>query len=211
MRSQKHIALSVALCVVVTVGTVGVIRGFSYFKEIYEDYRGYDYDSKIAKQYDWIGPKPGEVIDTDKLVNTEGVSLDKLPKAGLMLLTVVEPECAASKESDEQMRFLSEKLTGRNIDYFLVCFSRKVSAESLSGFVDSLNLQAKSFSWNDDFENVLPSIKSIVYPSHILIDSKGVVIKTFPGTSSDRSIRDRMVRQVLKEVLEQSERRTSIE
>lgn len=206
MKSVKHIAVSVAICLVVTLVTVLIIRGYSYFGNIIEDFRGYDYDSKIAKQYDWIGPKPGEIIDSNHLVNISGVSLEQFPKKELLLLTVVDPECPACKQSEEQLHFLQNNLTKEGIDYFIVCFSKKVSPSELSDYVRSLSLPSTSFSWADDFNNVLPSIKSIVFPSHILIDSKGFVIKTFPGTSNDKRIRDRMVRQVLNEVVAYKDR-----
>ncbi|PYS99922.1 MAG: hypothetical protein DMF63_09620 [Acidobacteria bacterium] len=201
MKSFRRLALSAAICVAATFGTVIAIRGFSYVVNIYEDFRGYDYDAKIAKQYAWIGPNPGEVIDVTKLQDTDGSTLDQLSNTDLILLTVVDPECAAAKESEEQMRFLDESLKQKGVDYFLAYFSRKISPGNLSEYTNSLTVDAKPLSWADDFENVLPSIKAIVYPSHILIDSKGRVIKTFPGTSNDRAVRFRMVRQVLKEVM----------
>ncbi len=203
MKSLKHLCVGGAIALFVTLGTVSVIRGFSYFVDIYEDLRGYDYDAKIAKGYNWIGPKPGEEIDSNFLMNDQGVSLKKFPKSKskLLLLTVIEPECEAAKESQEQFRFLQENLAGEGIDYFIVSFSPEVSPVEISNYVRSLNIPAGSFSWTGDFENVLPSIKAIVYPSHILIDSNDVVIKTFPGTSNQKVIRDRMARQVLKEVL----------
>ena len=70
------------------------------------------YDAKIAKQYDWIGPKPGEMIDSNRLINGDGLNLNRLAKNDLILLTVVDPACGACKQSREQMRFLDENLEG---------------------------------------------------------------------------------------------------
>ena len=57
MKSLKLKVLSVALCLFLTLGIVLAIKGFPYFLNLVEDFRGYDYESKIAKQYDWIGTK----------------------------------------------------------------------------------------------------------------------------------------------------------
>lgn len=105
------------------------------------------------------------------------------------------------------MRFLDESLTAEGVNYYIVCFSPKQSSASLSDYVHSIGLRTDSFIWTNGLENVLPSIKIIAYPSHILIDKNGVVIKTFPGTSNEKAVRDRMVRQVLKEVVAERNRR----
>ena len=88
MKGLKLKVLSVAICLVLTLGIVLAIKGFPYFVNLFEDFRGYDYESKIAKQYDWIGPKPGEIVNPNYLVNTNGITLHQLPKNDLILRTV---------------------------------------------------------------------------------------------------------------------------
>ncbi len=208
MKTLKLKVLSVAICLVLTLGIELAIRGFPYFVNLVEDFRGYDYESKIAKQYGWIGPKPGEILDPNYLVNTNGTTLYQLPKNELILLTVVDPGTGACKQTREQMLFLDENLQGKGVDRFIVCFSQKVSPSDLSEYVKSINLNTSSLSWTNGLESILPSIKAIVFPSHILIDSDGIVIKSFPGTSNEKLVRDRMAREVLRQVMVEKNRRS---
>lgn len=206
MKGLRIKLISLGICVVLTIGVASAIKGFSYFADFVEDFRGYDYDSKIAKGYDWVGPKPGEIIDTNYLVNTNGTTLGQLPRNDLLLFTVVDPTCGACKQTREQLRFLDENLSGKGIDYFIVCFSPKVSPLELSDYVKSLSLDTDSLSWSNGLETELSSIKTIAYPSHILVNSNGTVIKSFPGTSVEKPVRDRMVREVISQIIVERDR-----
>jgi hypothetical protein len=206
VRRIKINILSVIITLVFALTVV--FAGNGYFVELINDFRGYDYGPKLASQYDWIGPKPGETINPRFLVNPDGLSLSEIHKNDLVLLTVVDPECAASKITREQMRFLDENLSGKGVDYFLFSFSPKISPSELSDYVTSLTLHTNSLDWSNGIETVLPNLRNIVTPSHILIDSSGTVIKSFPGTSVEKRIRDRMVSQLLKEVIEEKRNRS---
>lgn len=208
MKPVKTKLLSVGICIVLTFAVVLAIKGSSYFFNFIEDIRGYDYGPKIAKGYDWIGPKDGEVIDLLSLRDENGVSIANKTASRLILLTVVDPSCPACKETADQFQFLNNEVKKIGVNYYIVCFSPKVQAGELSEYKTSLNLDTESMSWSNDFSKILPSIKAIAFPSHILVDSKGIVIKTFPGTSNETRIRDRMVRQVFYEVKAESDRRS---
>ena len=201
--------LSVAICLILTLIGILAVNGTGFVLGAMGDFQPYDYDSKIAKEYDWIGPKKGEIIDSKNLVNTDGVSLSQIPKSNLLVLTVVDPTCGACRLTQEQFSYLNERLTEDGMDYLIVSFSPKVSPATLSTYVKLLNIPSRSFAWSSDLESVLPSLRTIAYPSHILIDSSGTVIKTFPGTNGDRRIRDRMVRQVVNEVTAERDRRNA--
>lgn len=207
MRTRFMVkAVSIAICTVLTIGVMFAYRGFSYFADIVADYRGYDYETRIASGFDWAGPKRDEIIDTKYLLNRNNVSLAQIPKSRLSLLTVVDPSCGACKLTREQFRFLSDKLPKNGIDYYVVTFSPNVTSAELSEYVKSLGLDANSFAWSNGLESVLPSLKTIAYPSQILIDSNGKVIKSFPGTNPEKRVRERMVRQVLKEAIGEKKR-----
>ena len=209
MKSLKLKFLSVTLCLVLTLGIVLAIKGFSYFKNLFYDFRGYDYEPNISKQFDWIGPKRGEILDSNYLVDKNGFTLAALTKNDLILLTVIDPGCGACKQTREQFRFLDENLVGKNVDRFIVCFSPTVSPSEMVEYVKAMELNTNSLTWTNGLESVLPSIKMIAFPTHILIDSNGTVIKSFPGTNNDKHVRDRMVRRVLEEVLKEKGRRES--
>lgn len=90
MKRLKVKFLSFVVCLLVTFAVVLVIKGFSFFENFVQDLRGYDYDSKIAKGYDWVGPKAGEALDINYLADRSGNSLAQIPKSDLLLLTVVD-------------------------------------------------------------------------------------------------------------------------
>lgn len=207
MKDVKIKVLSVAICLLLTLGIVLVIRGRSFFVNLVEDFRGYDYESRIEKGLDWTGPRRGEIIDLDYLVDKNGVTLHEFPKNDLILLTVIDTRCGGCKLTREQFRYLDENLDGKNVDRFMVCFSPNVSPLEMSEYVKSLNLNTNSLTWTNGLGSVLSSINTIAFPSHILMDSRGAVIKSFAGTNFDKSVRDRMARQVLQEVMEEKNRR----
>ena len=207
MTKLKRRLVSITFSFILTLGIAAVIRGLPFFSNLIEDLRGYDYETTIARGYEWAGPKQGETIDINRLININGITLAKLSKNDLILMTVVDPGCGACKITQEQFRFLDENLEGRAIDRYLVCFSQKVSPSGLSDYVKTLDLSTDSLSWSGDLESVPTSIAKIVFPSHILVDSNGIVIRTFPGTSAEKRVRNRMVKRVLEEVLTEKNRR----
>jgi hypothetical protein len=87
--------------------------------------------------------------------------------------------------------------------------SRNPTDEEFLKYTKFIGIFALPLRWNKVSESALASLRQIVIPSHILIDSNGTVIKTFPGTSIDQRIRDRMAREVLRQVLDEHKTRKS--
>ncbi|MBA2495110.1 MAG: hypothetical protein H0V31_10510 [Acidobacteria bacterium] len=87
-------------------------------------------------------------------------------------------------------------------DYAIVSFSQKLAHKELSQYLMERNLSADSFLWIGGVNNILPSINKMVLPSHILVDRQGEVIKTFPGTDKEKSVRERMANQIVNEIKE---------
>ncbi len=201
--SKKNI-LSIFFCVILTLVIVAL---FNFVKSFYifRDTRGYDYDELINAGYDWTGPKIGEKIQLNYLKNGDGISLPQKLTHSKTLISVVDPECFACQAASDQMKYINEKLANSDVNYAVVSFSQKMTNKKLSEYVESLELDADSFLWTDKNENILSSINSMVLPSHILIDAEGNVITTYPGTDKEKSIRDRMANQIIKEILQSHE------
>jgi len=196
--SKKNV-ISIFLCLGLTLVVIFTIRGFQYLIQSHEQ-GSYDYDSIINKGYDWVGPKAGENLEFNYLVDENSNLLSQSSKNNLILLSVVDSECGASKISKDQMKFLEDNLKDIDVDYYVISFSQKLSPSELSQFVKSMDLSSRPFLWTKGYENTLPSINKMVLPSHILTDSKGNIIKTFPGTSNEKFIRQRMANQIVGEV-----------
>lgn len=198
--SKKNI-LSIFFCVILTLFIVAL---FNFVKSFYifRDTRGFDYDELINKGYDWTGPKIGEKIHLDYLKDSNGISLPQKLTHSKTLISIVDPECFACQTASDQMKYINEKLANSGVNYAVVSFSQKLTNEKLSEYVQSLGFGADSFIWADKNENILPSINTMVLPTHILIDNEGNVIKTYPGTDKEKSTRDRMANQIVKEILQ---------
>ncbi|MFT3742805.1 MAG: hypothetical protein QM785_00795 [Pyrinomonadaceae bacterium] len=168
------------------------------------DTRRYNYGPKLSKGYDWIGPTPGELIGTSYLKSSDGSQISATNKYDLILLTVVDPACPASKASRDQMEYLSRELKDLNIDYNIATFSPNVTALDMAAYVKSLTLDVSSVTWTSE-ERPAEAIQKMVSPSHILIDSKGEVIQTFPGTSVFEDVRLLMVKEVMRQIRKQIE------
>jgi hypothetical protein len=81
-----------------------------------------------------------------------------------------------------------------------VSFSSKHTAQDVSDYAAKLGVNAASLVWAEDSSSLPPSLNMIAYPSHILIDADGTVLKTFPGTSLERSLRTRLVNEIISDV-----------
>ena len=192
----KRYILSICICLVLSTIIAFAIKGVSRFTSS----SGYDYDSIIKKGYEWAGPKAGESINFDYLTDVNSKQLSEVSNRQLILLSVVDSESGSCRKARDQMRFLQENLKSLDVDYFIISFSQKSSNIELFKYVQSMNLTATTYSWTGGYENIIPSVNKMVLPSHILVDSKGKVIKSFPGTDNDKSVREKMTNQIIKEV-----------
>jgi hypothetical protein len=199
MEMLKRYILSICICLFFTAAIVVAFKGFDYFNNI----QGYNYDSFIGKEYDWTGPKTGDVINLEYLTDENNKPLSEVSNQRLILLSVLDPECGACGMARDQMKFLQENLANKDVDYFIISFSQKLSPIELSRYTKSMNLAVSTYSWAGNYKDIIPSINKMVLPSHILVDAKGNVIKTFPGTDNQKSVRDKMVYQIIKEIIEE--------
>ncbi len=94
-------------------------------------------------------------------------SLSEVSNRQLILLSVVDPECGACRTAKDQMKFLQESLKIKDVDYFIISFSQKLSPVELAQYVKSMNLTANTYSWTGNYEDIIPSIDKMVLPSHI--------------------------------------------
>lgn len=198
--SKKNV-LSIVFCFGLSILIILTVKGLNSFFS-FRDSRGFDYDSLIEKEYDWTGPKIGENINLNYLKDRNGNSLPQQLKQNRILLSVVDPECGACKIASDQMQYIQENTKNSNINYAVISFSQKLYLDELPHYAESLRLSANTYSWVGGNDNILSSVKNMVLPSHILVDSDGNVIKTYPGTDKEKSTRDRMANQIIKEIVQ---------
>lgn len=196
MTRLKRNIVSIALCALLTAGIAAGFRAIPILTDFVESFQGYDYES-ASKNADWKGPGRGEMIDLGFFVNEDGKALSQVTHQRPLVLTVVDPECGACRRSKDQIETLGKNLLNSDVGHVVVSFSQKLSAKELSDYVSELGAASEAFVWVKGDEEIPMSIKNMVIPSHILVTSDGNVLRAFPGTSNERKIRDRMVRQIL--------------
>lgn len=196
--SQRNI-ISTAVCLSLMLVIVCTIQGLQTLF-ISRSTGGYDYNFIRRKGYDWTGPDAGQIISLNYLKNKDEIPLSEKFDSQLILITVLDPECGACRAAGDQINYLERQIKSLDFGYAVVSFSRKLSHKELSLFLTTQNIFTEPFLWTDETGNILPSIKKMVLPTHILIDKQGRVIKTFPGTSNERAIRERMTNQILEEI-----------
>ncbi len=198
---SKNNLLSIFICLFFTSFFVCLFQGFKY---IFHNTATYDYESIVSNEkYDWTGPKIGQRIALDKLTDVDGILLSQNSRNSLTVISVIDPECGACKGAKDQMQFIQNSLVDNEIEYCVVSFSTKISSEELVEFSRTLDLSAKSYIWAGNKAEILPEINKMVIPTHILVDSQGFVLKSFPGTDRDEDIRSQMSERIIEEVLKE--------
>lgn len=165
----------------------------------------FDYDPNET----WIGPGVGERIEIGRLKDASGKRLEDVVD-DMSMLVLVDPACAAGKAVSEELTLVRESVNKFGIKTYFVCVTSLTSATNLSEYTESLAPQVPAYAWSD--REVLPPEKLylMVVPSHILIDKAGVIIRKWPGTSRDESVRRSMAEQITADTLaEVTSRRSS--
>lgn len=196
----KVFLLSALVCIIASTAAAFAISFLA--PKLLPDFRRYNYGPKLARGYDWIGPTPGEFIGLPSFNDSNGQRIVASTPRGLVLLTVVDPACPAARSSRDQMDYLMRELKGLKVDYYLASLSPNVTALDMDAYVESLALEVKSFVWTGE-ERPSPALRKMVSPSHLLIDSQGEVIQTFPGTSVYQDVRLLMAKEVMRQVRKQ--------
>jgi hypothetical protein len=202
----KKILLSAVICLSLSFLTVFTVKKIYSFVDLRDD-RGFDYDSIIARGYEWTGPKAGEQIDLNHLKDKNNAPLFQKSTKRFILLSVVDPECGASLVASDQMEYIQRNVEKNDVGYVVISFSQKLTPEGLIEYVRSLGLSTDTYLWTGRYEDLLPAIKEMIMPTHILIDSQGNVIKSFSGTDREAHVRERMANQIVKEVTERNNAR----
>lgn len=156
----------------------------------------FDYDPNET----WIGPTVGERIEIGRLKDASGKRLEDAVD-DMSMLVLVDPACAAGKAVSEELTLVRESVNKFGIKTYFVCVTSLTSASKLSEYTESLATQVPAYAWSDTV--VLPPEKlyMMVVPSHILIDKAGVIIRKWPGTSRDESVRRSMAERITADTL----------
>jgi hypothetical protein len=144
------------------------------------------------------GPNVGEQIDLQGFRDRNGLILTNVV-GELLLIVLVDPQCGACVASRNEMRNVRDRVTSLGVRYYPVSLTSSVPAADFFSYTDSLALGARGYLWVSNDRSPSQSLYSMVLPSHILINRNGTIIRKWPGTSTNESIRQRMANQIVSD------------
>ena len=158
---------------------------------------GFDFNALRSQDVEWRGPDTGERIDLTRLRAKDGKTLAATVGGRPVMIVAVNPECAMCKVAVDEMIHLRAKTAALGVDYYMVSFSRVNPQPGFFDYADSLKVGAPAFLW--DAETGAPPEALIVMgtPSHLLLNPDGTVLRVWPGSRDDISVRQRMARQII--------------
>jgi hypothetical protein len=157
---------------------------------------GFNFDLLRAKEIDWRGPELGYKLDLSRLQDRNGKSLGDVIGKGPAMLVVINSQCGMCTIATDQMLRVRNELSNKGLPYYTVFFisqSREVDFQ----YADALNLGSPAFVWNGTSGPPAEDVFKIATPSHLLVNGDGTVIRVWPGSYAEKSVRDRMTHQIL--------------
>lgn len=162
---------------------------------------GFDFSAILEKDNDWRGPDIDEKIDLTQLKTQDGSTLATVLGKRPGMLVTVNPICGMCRVAADEMQYVRDQIAGTGIGYYPVSFTPDDGKMSFNGYTDSLGLGKLAFQWSPGAPPPQYSILNMTSPSHLLIGADGTVIKVWPGSYTDKSVRDRMGKQIVADTL----------
>jgi hypothetical protein len=160
---------------------------------------GFDFNMLRKPEIDWRGPDLGTKVDLTRLESREGKTLAGITDSRPIMIVALSPECPMCSIANDELLHLRDELANRNVKYYISFFTAQTPDVDTFKYADGLNLGVPSFIWNKTSGPPPEPIFKMTTPSHLLVRSDGMVIRVWPGSYADKSVRDRMARQILSE------------
>lgn len=158
---------------------------------------GFDFARIRSADIEWRGPEIGDHVDLTRLRGKEGKSLKDIVDKRPIMLVSTNPDCGMCRTASDEMNHLRVELLKKDIKYYVTFFPAQIPQVDFFKYSASLNLDAESFLWDAEAGPPPPAIVSMTNPSHLLLNSDGTIIRVWPGSYSDKRVRERMARQIL--------------
>jgi hypothetical protein len=158
---------------------------------------GFDFNRFRSSEVEWRGPNVGEKVDLTRLRAKDGTPLAGMAGKRPVMIAAVNPGCPMCRVAVDEMIHLRAKLAAMGIDYYTVSFSRVDSRPAFFDYAASLKVGAPSFLWDAGAGAPPEALVVMGTPSHLLLNPDGTVIRVWPGSHQDVSLRQRMARQII--------------
>jgi peroxiredoxin len=157
---------------------------------------GFDFSS--IRNAEWHGPDPGARIDLARFKRRDGKSLADLINKQPIVVVSVHPECGMCAASRDEMIHLTKKFSSMNLKYYVVSFASTPASDFFT-YSESLNIGVDAFLWDATSGPAPEQLFTMTNPSHLLLAADGTVIRVWPGSNPEKSVRQRMARQILSD------------
>jgi len=157
---------------------------------------GFDFRN-VLKAESESGPRIGDRIDLTQLKGQDGRSLGSMIGERPVLIAAVDPQCKMCKIAADQIIYVSNAVAEVGVPYYFASFTSSVSAPEFFAFTDSAPIHVPSFFWPVGTQGPPERLFRMTVPSHMLIDRSGTIIRLWPGSSNEKTVRDRMANQII--------------
>jgi hypothetical protein len=153
------------------------------------------------EKIDWGGPKEGERIELSQFRSERGESFPLLPSKSLILISAVDPRCEMCRFSEDLIEQVRSEAKLNEVKFFVVSFASDIPKERFFSYAKTLSKSDESYVWQGEKETLLPALQKMVIPSHLLINEQGTVLRAFPGSSREKTIRVEMAKEIISDTL----------
>jgi hypothetical protein len=158
---------------------------------------GFDFNQLRSSDVEWRGPDIGEKVDLTCLRAKDGKPLAGMIGKRPVMIAAVNPACAMCRIAVDEMIHLRAKTAAMGVDYYMVSFSAINPQSDFFDYAASLKVGAPSFLWDTEAGAPPEALVVMGTPSHLLLNPDGAVIRVWPGSYEDVSVRQRMARQII--------------
>ncbi len=155
---------------------------------------GYDFRKLRLTNIDFAEPKIGENLDISKFKDQTGKAFYDVTNEQLILLAVVDEYCQAcdvSKDTISEIRKTTKQL---GFGYYPIFFIPAKQENNYPKF--SAKLGFENYFGRDSDVAIPQSLKSMVTPTHILVNKNGIILQIWFGTNKDKEVRKVMATQI---------------
>jgi hypothetical protein len=149
------------------------------------------------KQLTWNGPELGERINLTKLEDINGELFINKRKNEKALIVFIHPDCGMCRLASDQIQKTLNEASINSYDIGLVSFNPNISIERINNYQTTAGLPYSSYAWKGTESEILPSLSKMITPSFIVVDSDGIILKKYPGSSADARIRRAMIKEII--------------
>lgn len=170
---------------------------------------GFDFSYSLDETVPGRGPKMGEKVDISALKTSAGIKFSSIANQQLIMLVTVDPNCGACQTAADEIRDVHRRIKEFGVPSYLVSFTSSNPPSEFFRYTNAFGVQTPAFLWDMTEKKPPELLYTMVLPSHLLVDSNGVVIRKWVGTDKQQLTRRKMANQIVADVSNELSHRTN--